>query len=138
LAGKSPLMCCAQRVARPAYSLPDDIDSLRALALNAIAECDTAVAERTRLIAVNEKLPQLCARRRASYPKASGWPICIRISSIRRLGDAEEAALLTRDKDAARIFRIEGAVSLVDIGALDLATYEPQRPRRRGAALSNP
>jgi hypothetical protein len=39
-------MCCAQRVARPADSLPDDIDSLRALALNAIAESDAAIAER--------------------------------------------------------------------------------------------
>jgi hypothetical protein len=39
-------MCCAQRVARPADSLPDDIDALRALALNAIAESDAAIAER--------------------------------------------------------------------------------------------
>jgi transposase len=52
-------MCCARRVDRPADSLPDDIDALRALAMNAIAERDAALAERNRLIAMNEKLRQL-------------------------------------------------------------------------------
>ena len=32
--------------------------------------------------------------------------------------DAEDAALLTRDEDAARIWSIVTAVSLVDVGAL--------------------
>ncbi len=58
-AGKSPAMCCARGVDRPADSLPEDFDALRALALNAIAERDAAIAERDRLIAVNEKLRQL-------------------------------------------------------------------------------
>ena len=52
-------MCCAWRVDRPADSLPDDVNALRALALNAIAERDAALAERDRLIAMNEKLRQL-------------------------------------------------------------------------------
>jgi transposase len=52
-------MCCARRVDRLADSLPDDIDALRALAVNAIAERDAALAERDRLIAMNEKLRQL-------------------------------------------------------------------------------
>ena len=44
---------------RAADSLPDDIDTLRALALNAIAERDAAIAERDQLIAMNDKLRQL-------------------------------------------------------------------------------
>jgi transposase len=52
-------MCCARRVDRLTDSLPDDIDALRALAVNAIAERDAALAERDRLIAMNEKLRQL-------------------------------------------------------------------------------
>jgi transposase len=43
----------------PVDSLPDDIDALRALALNAMAERDAAMAERDQLIAMNEKLRQL-------------------------------------------------------------------------------
>jgi transposase len=46
-------------VDRPADSLPDDIDALRALALKAIAERDAAIAERDRLITMNEKFRQL-------------------------------------------------------------------------------
>jgi hypothetical protein len=52
-------MCCALRVDRPAASLPEDVDALRALALEAIAERDAAIAERDRLMAINEKLRQL-------------------------------------------------------------------------------
>jgi hypothetical protein len=52
-------MCCALRVDRPADSLPEDVDALRASALNAIAERDAAIAERDRLMAINEKLRQL-------------------------------------------------------------------------------
>ncbi len=52
-------MCCARRVDRPADSLPDDVDALRALALSAIAERDAAIAERDRLMAMNEKLRHL-------------------------------------------------------------------------------
>src|SRR5437016_5549225 len=52
-------MCCASCVDRPADSLPDDVEALRALALNAIAERDAAIAERNRLVAMNEKLRQL-------------------------------------------------------------------------------
>src|SRR6516164_2285566 len=52
-------MCCAWRVARPIDSLPDDVDALRTLALNAIAERDAAIAERDRLIELNERLRRL-------------------------------------------------------------------------------
>jgi len=52
-------MCCAWRVARPIDSLPDDVDALRALALNAIAERDAAIAERDRLIVLNDRLRRL-------------------------------------------------------------------------------
>ena len=51
-------MCCAC-VARPIDSLPDDVDALRALALNAIAERDAAIAERDRLIELNDRLRRL-------------------------------------------------------------------------------
>jgi hypothetical protein len=52
-------MCCAWRVKRSADSLPDDVDALRALALNAIAERDAAIAERDRLIELNDRLRHL-------------------------------------------------------------------------------
>jgi hypothetical protein len=39
-------MCFASRVGTTADSLPNDIESLRALALKAIAERDVAIAER--------------------------------------------------------------------------------------------
>ena len=41
------------------------------------------------------------------------------------LDEAEDAALLAGDEDAARIGRIVAAISLVDIGALDLTSGEP-------------
>ena len=52
-------MCCAWRVARPIDSLPDDVDALRTLALNAIAERDAAIAERDSLIELNDRLRRL-------------------------------------------------------------------------------
>ena len=52
-------MCCVWRVARPIDSLPDDVDALRTLALNAIAERDAAIAERDRLIELNDRLRRL-------------------------------------------------------------------------------
>ena len=52
-------MCCPWRVNRPIDSLPDDIDALRAVALNAIAERDAAMAERDRLIELNDRLRRL-------------------------------------------------------------------------------
>jgi transposase len=42
-----------------ADSLPDDIEALRAFALNAVAERDAATAERDRLIALNDRLRHL-------------------------------------------------------------------------------
>ena len=44
---------------RPADSLPDDIDVLRALASTAIAERDAAIAERDRLIELSDRLRRL-------------------------------------------------------------------------------
>ena len=43
-------MCSASRVSTTADSLPNDIESLRALALKAIAERDVAIAERAAAI----------------------------------------------------------------------------------------
>jgi hypothetical protein len=40
------------------------------------------------------------------------------------LDDAEHAALLSRDENAARVLRVMTAVPLVDIAALDLAACE--------------
>lgn len=63
-------MCCAWRVNRPIDSLPDDIDALRALALNAIAERDAAVAERDRLIDLNDRLRGLLRKAQGFEPKS--------------------------------------------------------------------
>ena len=52
-------MCCAWRANRPIDSLPDDIDALRSLALNAVAERDAAIAKRDRLIELNDRLRRL-------------------------------------------------------------------------------
>ena len=52
-------MCCAWCVNQPIDSLPDDIDALRTLALNAMAERDAAIAERDRLIDLNDRLRHL-------------------------------------------------------------------------------
>jgi hypothetical protein len=62
-------MCCALRVDRPAASLPEDVDALRALALEAIAERDAAIAERDRLMA---KRPHKSARASTCNDAASG------------------------------------------------------------------
>jgi hypothetical protein len=47
-----------------------------------------------------------------------------RAASQFALDDAEHAALLSGDEDAARVLRVVTAVSLVDIGALDFAAGE--------------
>jgi hypothetical protein len=44
------------RVARPVDSLAYEVDLLRTLALNAIAERDAAIVERDRLIELNDRL----------------------------------------------------------------------------------
>ncbi|MET0906960.1 MAG: hypothetical protein ABWY10_12835, partial [Tardiphaga sp.] len=43
---------------------------------------------------------------------------------------AEDAALLSRDEDAAWILRIMAAVTLVDVGALDLSVQRVRIQRR--------
>jgi hypothetical protein len=63
-------MCCAWRVSWPIDSLPDDIDALRALALNAIAERDAAIAERDRLIELNDRLRGLLRKAQGFEPKS--------------------------------------------------------------------
>jgi transposase len=57
-------------VNRPIDSLPDDIDALRALALNAIAERDAAIAERDRLIELNDRLRRLLRKAQGFEPKS--------------------------------------------------------------------
>jgi hypothetical protein len=69
-------------VDRPADSLPDHIDALRALALKAIAERDAAIVERDRLITMNEKLRQLLRNAHGFEARASGWPCFILTSSL--------------------------------------------------------
>jgi len=44
---------------RSADLLPDDVDALRVLALNAVAERDAAIAARHRLVAMNERLRRM-------------------------------------------------------------------------------
>ena len=56
-------MCCAWRVNRPIDSLPDDIDALRAFALN-------AVAERDRLSELNDRLRRLLRKAQGFEPKS--------------------------------------------------------------------
>src|SRR5215468_6628974 len=63
-------MCCAWRVARPIDSLPDDVDALRTLALNATAERDAAIAERDRLIELNDRLRRLLRKAQGFEPKS--------------------------------------------------------------------
>jgi hypothetical protein len=41
-------------VDRSGDSLPNDVDALRAVALNALAERDAAIAERDQVIAMNQ------------------------------------------------------------------------------------
>ena len=52
-------MCCRWIVNRSIDLLPDDIDELRTVALNAIAERDAAIAERDRVIELNNRLRRL-------------------------------------------------------------------------------
>jgi hypothetical protein len=42
------------------------------------------------------------------------------------LDDAKDAALLSRDEDATRMWRVMAAISLVDIGALDRSPGLPK------------
>ena len=49
-------------------SLPDDIEGLRAFAIQAVAERDAAIAERDEAIARNDRLRHLLHRKRCSEP----------------------------------------------------------------------
>jgi hypothetical protein len=74
-------MCCAWCVNRPIDSLPDDIDALRALALNAVAERDAAIAERDRLIELNDRLRRLLRKAQGFEAKSE------RLAKRKRLVD---------------------------------------------------
>jgi transposase len=102
---------------RPADSLPDDVDALRALALNAIAERDAAMAERDRLLAMNEKLRQLLR-------KAQGFDA--KSERLARL-DADQLNLALEDIELtiARAEAIEGKAQA--------ATLPGKRRINRGA-----
>jgi len=106
-------MCCAWRVKRSADSLPDDVDALRALALNAIAERDAAIAERDRLIELNDRLRHLLRKAQGFEAKSE------RLAKLRpdqlnlALEDLEQAIAKTeateektQTADAARKRRI--------------------------------
>jgi hypothetical protein len=58
-----------------------------------------------------------------------------RTSSQLAFDGAEDAALLSRDEDAAWIWRIVPAIALVDIAALDLAAGELLGNRQRSGSL---
>ena len=103
-------MCCAWRVNRSADSLPDDIDALRALALNAIAERDAAIAERDRLIELNDRLRHLLR-------KAQGFE-----------AKSERLAKLHPDQLNLALEDLEQAIAKTE--AIEEKTQEP--PMRRG------
>ncbi|WP_414642338.1 IS66 family transposase [Bradyrhizobium sp.] len=63
-------MCCRWIVNRSIDSLPDDIDELRTVALNAIAERDAAIAERDRVIELNDRLRGLLRKAQGFEPKS--------------------------------------------------------------------
>jgi transposase len=52
-------MCSYLAVSRHADSLPDDIEALRAVALSAMAERDVVIAERDKLVEMNDRLRHL-------------------------------------------------------------------------------
>jgi hypothetical protein len=63
---------------------------------------------------------------RPRWPSAFMWPHRLDggAASQLALDDTKDAALLSRDEDATRMWRVMAAISLVDIGALDLAAGE--------------
>src|SRR5580704_6992861 len=87
-------MCCAWRVKRSADSLPDDIDTLRALALNAIAERDAVIAERDRLIELNDRLRHLLRKAQGFEAKserlAKLHPDQLNLAGRPRAGDRQD------------------------------------------------
>ena len=104
-------MCCARRVDRQADSLPDDVDALRALALNAIAERDAAMAERDRLMAMNEKLRQLLR-------KAQGF-------------DAKSERLAKLDPDQLNLALEDIEQTIAKAEAIEEKTQAANAPRKR-------
>ena len=104
-------MCCAWRVDGPADSLPDDVDALRALALSAITERDAAIAERDRLITMNEKLRQLLR-------KAQGF-------------EAKSERLAKLDPDQLNLALEDIEQTIAKAGAIEEKTQAANAPRKR-------
>ena len=104
-------MCCAWRVNRPIDSLPDDIDALRALALNAVAERDAAIAERDRLIELNDRLRRLLR-------KAQGFE-----------AKSERLARLHPDQLNLALEDLEQAIAKAE--AIEQKTQVADTPRKR-------
>ena len=104
-------MCCARRVDPSADSLPDDIDALRALALNAFAERDAALAERDRLADLNDRLRRLLR-------KAQGFE-----------AKSERSAKLDPDQLNLALEDLEQAVAKSE--ALEEKTRAAETPRKR-------
>src|ERR1700719_16163 len=104
-------MCCAWRVKRSADSLPDDVDALRALALNAIAERDAAIAERDRLIELNGRLRHLLRKAQGfeakSEPKLHPDQLNLALEDLEQaIAKTEATEEKTQTADAARKRRI--------------------------------
>jgi len=100
-------MCCASRVSTTADSLPNDIESLRALALKAIAERDVAIAERdaeraekTKLVADRDRLQSLYEHVHHLLRKANDHRFGARNERLERL-PADQLQLALEDIEAS-------------------------------------
>ena len=96
---------------RSADSLPNDIDALRAFALNTIAERNAALAERDRLIEFNDRLRQLLR-------KAQGFE-----------AKSERLARLDLDQLSLALEDLEQAIAKAE--AIEEKTQAADAPRKR-------
>ena len=96
---------------RSADSLPNDVDALRAFALNAVAERDAALAERDRLSELNDRLRQLLR-------KAQGF-------------DAKSERLAKLDLDQLSLALEDLEQTIASAKAIEEKTQEPDVPRKR-------
>jgi transposase len=98
-------------VDRSGDSLPNDVDALRAVALNALAERDAAIAERDQVIAMNQKLRQLLR-------KAQGF-------------DAKSERLAKLDPDQLNLALEDLELTIAKAEAIEEKTQAAAAPRQR-------
>ena len=104
-------MWCAWSVHQSADSLPNDVDALRAFALNAVAERDAALAERDRLSELNDRLRQLLR-------KAQGF-------------DAKSERLAKLDLDQLSLALEDLEQTVAKSEAIEEKMQGPDAPRKR-------